>query len=104
MGKKFNPTKLLVVDTETTGLRPWHGHMPFAFPMCDQDGNLWYREWKVDPYTRLPEIDKYDLEQMQEWLGNPNLTKIFFNRKFDERMLNTIGIALEGKIHDVFIM
>jgi DNA polymerase I-like protein with 3'-5' exonuclease and polymerase domains len=98
---RFNPTSLLVCDTETTGLRPFHGDAPFAVSLCDQDGNTFYTEWRVDPFSRRVLPDDKDVDYLRRLLGKRKLPKIFFNAPFDFRMLREVGIDVAGPIHDV---
>jgi len=98
----FNPKKLLVIDTECSGLRPWHGDMPFAFPLCDENGNKKYIEWDVDPISRIPIAKPDELEFLKEIMDS-KIPKVFFNAKYDVRMMATFGIFVRGYIHDVSI-
>jgi DNA polymerase I len=97
----FKPSELLFVDTETTGLRPWHGDRPFAFPLCDEAGNTWYTEWSVNPLTREVQPVDSDLRLLRRLLGDERLPKVFFNAKFDVRMLEKVGVETRGPIHDM---
>jgi DNA polymerase I-like protein with 3'-5' exonuclease and polymerase domains len=51
-----NPAKVmfkqLTIDTETTGNDFWHGCRPFFVSTCDEDGNVNFWEWDVNPLTR----------------------------------------------------
>lgn len=49
---KLKPRKLLALDTETTGIDLWHGCRPFFVSVMDEEGNLQYWEWDVNPLTR----------------------------------------------------
>lgn len=92
-------------DTETTGLSPWHGDMPFAFAFCNEDEDIWYVEFDVDPKTRKPIIQHDLLEEMQEVLENPRIEKVMHNAKFDVRMMEqAYGVSVRGEIHDTYIM
>lgn len=98
----MNPTEYLVIDTETTGLRYWHGDRPFAISLCDQDGETEYYQWPVNPVTREVTPDPEELRLLRKrfrlWKGIP---KVLFNAKFDYLMLKGIGIELQGPIHDM---
>src|SRR5688500_13569618 len=100
----FNPTTELYCDTETTGTAYWHGHQPFAVPMCDQDGEMEWVEWEVDPLTRRVRPEKRSLRLLKELMGDPSTDKIFFNAKFDVgQLLHGVGVETRGRIHDGFI-
>lgn len=47
---------LIGYDTETTGIDLWHGCSPFAYAAVDDDAQVIYEEWEVDPFTRLVDI------------------------------------------------
>jgi DNA polymerase I-like protein with 3'-5' exonuclease and polymerase domains len=97
---RFNPRELLVIDTETTGLRFRQGDMPFAVPLCDENGNTWYTEWRVDPFTRQVHPDAGDIRFLRKLFSNERLQKVTFNRKFDVNMLRTVGLELAGTVED----
>lgn len=99
----FNPQEEVAVDTETTGLRHWQADEAFSVGMCDGDGNTWYTEWEVDPYTREVVPDYDDLDLIQNLTGDPKIKKVFHNAKFDVRMLAKHGITFSGEIHDTHI-
>lgn len=90
----FNPNSAKIsIDTETTGLNVWNPLIaPFAVSMCDDDGETWYSQWKIDPFTRIVTPDEDDLKFIQAIAGNPNIEKKLFNLKFDARMLGKFGI------------
>lgn len=61
---KLKPRKLLSLDTETTGLDLWHGCRPFFVSVMDEEGNLQYWEWDVNPFTR--EVGTVDYSKYSE--------------------------------------
>lgn len=82
--------KYMAIDTETTGLQVVHGMcQPFAVSLCDDYGRTWLFRWPVDPYSRTPEVDRDDIEQLQSLIANHTL--VFHNAKFDIQALNSIG-------------
>jgi DNA polymerase I len=97
-------TRLVSVDTETTGTNPWQGDKPFAVSMCNEEGDTWYCQWPVDPFTREPIPDQKDLGFVRRIMEDPETTKIFHNAKFDVRMLDrAYGIQIAGNLHDTMI-
>lgn len=94
----------LAIDTETCGLSTWHGDRPFIISMCNTDGETGYTYWPVNPYTRMPLVPKKDVASLRAFCENEKTTKIFFNAKFDIRMLESVGIGVRGRIDDVFFM
>ncbi len=97
--------KGVAVDTEATGVDPWHGDQPFAVSMCDVNGNVVYFEWAVDPFTRDVIPDEEELEYVRSILENPDIPKIMHNAKFDIRMLeNGLGVGFKGELHETMFM
>lgn len=97
--------KMIAIDTETTGLSAWHGDRPFALSTCDEEGNQLYFEWTVDPHTRQPDYGQCsgDFDIVREWCADRRVTKIFFNAKFDFRMMEHAGLLTEfnGRLEEV---
>lgn len=103
MSKRFNPKKLFAIDTETSGLRHWHGDAAFAVGMCDEAGRTWYCQWPVDPFTRVVTPDADDVTFIRQFTEDSALQKIMHNSKFDYRMMAKAGIGVEGRIQDTHI-
>lgn len=102
-------SNLFCVDTETTGLVAWKGHRPFAVSVCDDEGGTRYIDFPVCPKTRRviysEKSRRSDLSFLKRMLSNPSITKVFFNSKFDVRMLEmALGIKVEGRLDDVLYM
>lgn len=94
----------LALDTETTGLDHYHGARPFYVTCCDDQGNLQYWEWDVDPLTRKPKIPKRDLDEIEEIVNNCD-ELVFQNAKFDVAALGTVRRRIVNnldwsKVHD----
>jgi DNA polymerase I len=88
-------------DTESTGLRAWHGDSPFAVSMCDIHGDTKYWEFPVDPFTRKVTYNDEDLFEIEAIIGNPNVVNVGHNIKFDVRMLELhCSIITQGEIHE----
>lgn len=93
--------KCIAVDTETTGLDPWHGDEPFCVALCNSDGESVCFSWDVDPWTRVVVPDPGELAALGELLEDPRVEKVFHNSKFDCQMIESaFGIQVAGKIHD----
>jgi DNA polymerase-1 len=92
--------KLIASDTETTGLNPWKGDRAFCFSFCNREGQTGYVRWEVNGKTRevIPNPVTYQL--IKDFYEDPTIEKIFHNAKFDVRMLDMIGIRVQGVIHD----
>jgi hypothetical protein len=53
------------LDTETTGVDTRHSAKPFFVTACDPGGNQLYWEWRVNPFTREPEVPPEDLAEIR---------------------------------------
>lgn len=94
---------VVALDTETTGLDPWHGSKPFMVNIALESGDVLAWEWKVDPDTRQVRVIDRDREEIQEVLDDCSII-VMQNSKFDTRMLSTIGIQIDwNKVHDTLI-
>jgi DNA polymerase I-like protein with 3'-5' exonuclease and polymerase domains len=74
-------------DTETTGIRIWHGDRAFAFSFCNEVGESKYFEFDVDPFTRRVIPDKLALKHIASCLMDESITKVMHNGKFDVRVM-----------------
>lgn len=87
---------IVAVDTETTGLTLRHGCRPFFVSMCNQDGEIAWWKWEVDPLTRLPSPPKKDLKEIQFVISDTSNRLVFHNAKFDVLALESIGIKFDA--------
>ncbi len=93
----------LAIDTETTGLNAWTGNRPFAVSICDELGVSEVWEWEVqllDNGQTEVLIPGVHLDYLNK-LFSTDIPKVFWNAKFDIRMLRTIGIEVQGPIIEV---
>lgn len=118
-------TKLVAFDTETTGIYPWGDdrlvhyqfglkvcrHIvrriaparPFIFSFCDSDGNTDVVRWEVDPITRRVIIGAR-ADEVRAVLGDPSITKIGHNLRFDLVMAEMCGFIIKGPCYDTMIL
>lgn len=101
--------RAIAIDTETTGLNLFHGDKPFAFSACDDQGQTYWLEYRVDIKTRQPAINKKGLQSFVDMLLNYD-EWVFHHSKFDIRAFSTVGIDLwqlikkhNIKLHDTVI-
>lgn len=77
------------LDTETTGLDFYHGCKPFFVSFCDEEGNITYFHWRVDPYTRQPIVPEDDLYHIIKIIEDAD-ELVLQNGRFDIRGLYTV--------------
>jgi len=92
----------LAVDTETTGLSPWHGDAPFGVGLCWEDGETEYYSWPVDPFTREVRWEEDEgWERVRDLVSDPAQDLVFFHAEFDIRMLEAgLGIETRGRFEE----
>lgn len=96
--------KKVSVDTETTGLNTWFGDQPWMVSMSDQENNSWCCMWPVDPYTRKVHYKKDEYwHYLKRVVEDETITKVYYNAKFDMRMLRNIGIVHKGQYEEVVL-
>lgn len=90
---------MLALDCETTGLDPFHGSKPFLVAICDDELEVTYWEWPVNPLTRVPRIPSKQLKELQDFVKGQEI--VCHNANFDMRMLEMIGIRIDWNlVHD----
>lgn len=93
--------KRTAVDTETTGLDGWHGDRVFMISFCNEKGDTGFFDWPVDPFTREVKPKPKELRECMRWFRDASIAKVFFNAKFDIRMLGFHGIETRGPVTEV---
>lgn len=89
---------MISLDTETTGLDLHHGAMPFLVTTCNEQDEVAYWEFDVDPLTRKPIIPRSEWEEILDLLwasvkaGRVAKTKAIVgqNLKFDVQAMNAV--------------
>ena len=100
----LSDTKHLALDTETSGLRPYHGSRLFSLVLGVEDAagspTGYYFNFQdyggLDPQYLLGVDEK---EQLKPFLERDGLTWYLHNAKFDMHILSQEGIELRGEIH-----
>jgi DNA polymerase-1 len=102
--KLMEPMDWISFDTETTGLRPYHGDRPFAVIIGTPDETYYFNltayEDDCYPVLTLEEC----LPVFRDVFGRDDTIKIAFNLKFDMAMLAQWGIELRGEWYDPMVM
>lgn len=96
---KILDSPLLVLDTETTGLRFWQGVRAYLYAFCTPEGHTLRIELPVDPQTRQPTLDKHSASLLAEVLCDAGRTIVMHNAKFDMRAIEfSLGYPIAGRI------
>lgn len=97
-------TKIIAVDTETTGLNVYGGDRPFMVSFTNEEGESKEVHFGVIPHSRKVQIDKGGLDEVKEICEDDNIIKVFHNVNFDVGMLDSIGVAVRGTYYDTIVM
>jgi DNA polymerase-1 len=89
----------IALDTETTGLRPYHGDRLFSIILAD-DNQAYYLNFQAYPGLDTQSVltDQH-LRQMGALWARPDATWFLHNAKFDLHILWQEGIELAGSVH-----
>jgi DNA polymerase-1 len=97
--EKLMAAPILGLDTETSGLRPFHGDRLFSLILSTGQEHFYFNFWAypdMDPETVL---SPDHLAQMKTLFSDPSKTWRVHNLKFDAHMLHQEGIELAGTLH-----
>ena len=95
----ISQSKTKSLDTETTGLYPYHGDRLFSIIIADAQKE-YYFNW--NDYPKLPgelKLTRGHLEHMQVLFNDPSSTWFMHNAKYDRAMLAQDGLFILGKSH-----
>lgn len=88
---------ILALDTETTGLRPYHGDKPFSVIIANRVEAFYFNFNKID---EAPPLDPKVLGELFEL---PDMRWVLHNAKFDMAQLMQLGLRLNGIIYDLWV-
>lgn len=81
------------LDTETTGTDLRHGARPFLVTMCDENEEVVWWEWSVDPKTRKVKANREDFLEIIKLIDEADLL-VLQNPKFDYTALYLLAFDL----------
>lgn len=92
--------KRLSCDTETTGLRAYHGDRLFSLIIATSPSEGFYFNFQAYPglESELLLLD-FHLEALKALFDDPSIYWIFTNAKYDQSILANEGIFVAGTIH-----
>lgn len=99
----LNRHTTLAVDTETTGLRPYHGDRLFSIIVAVKEGReIWSYYFNFLPYEGM--VAEYvllpaHLERMKSLFSDPTKTWRLHNAKYDQHILAQENIFIQGTVH-----
>lgn len=102
--RKLQQTKILSVDTETTGLRVWDKDFLFSIIIADKEQEYYFNFQHYEEMDQESYLTKDDVPLIQEIFQNPEQTIYMANAKFDLAVLSRIGIEIKGITKDVLMM
>lgn len=87
---------MIILDTETEGLRWWDGHKPVAIAVAWKEGGEWKRRYLPFAHRGGGNLDR---ETVFRWFRTELKNKIIVghNIKFDHHMLLGVGLDLEAQ-------
>lgn len=101
--KDFIKGRVVVCDTESTGLHTWRGDRPFMFSFASKrQREPVHFQIPVDPFTRRVKYEEAPLTmaRLRRFFADPRILKVFHNSKHDVRHLEAAGIKVAGGIGD----
>ena len=87
------------LDTETTGLRPYHGDKLFSLIIADE-GQEYYFNFQDYPAEKVVGLPRSVLELLKPVLENPLSKWRLSNAKYDLAIIASDGLSIAGEIHD----
>jgi len=102
--KEIYSSPLISFDTETTGLRPYHGDRLFSFMMAIPKSEVFYFNFNAYPGISEEELlPRSAIQDMIPLFSDPTKLWIGHNLKFDLHMLWQEGIEIKGSLHDTMV-
>jgi DNA polymerase-1 len=90
----------LSLDTETTGLRPYHGDRLFSIIIASQEAEHYFNFQPYEGVDAEYVLTPLHLAQLKQFLfSDPSKTWYIHNARFDQHMLWQEAIELVGRVH-----
>lgn len=99
----FAEQPAIAIDTETYGVRPYHGDRLFSIILFDGKKQAYFNFHDYDR-DDIPFLDRSFLKEMNDVLFSKEKLWIGHNFKFELHMLGIEGIDLLGKHHCTMVM
>jgi DNA polymerase-1 len=94
---------VLAVDTETTGLRPYHGSRLFSVIVSSSDDDYYFNFQAYSDVDPNYVLGAEELSLLKMLFSLPK-TWVMHNAKYDMSILANEGISFGGKIHDTMVV
>ncbi len=99
--ESLNDCSRLALDTETFGLRPYHGHRLFSIAIARSGSDVFYFNYQYyEGISPLQVLSPHHIQVLQrELFSKPNLLWFIQNAKYDMAILANEDCFLKGDIH-----
>jgi DNA polymerase-1 len=91
----------IAVDTETTGLRAYHGDQIFSLIITTEKSDFYFN---FNEYPGVEPLPSSCIEGLARVFSSPQIHKVFHNAKFDLGMLKNSGLDVKGPIFDLWTL
>ena len=98
----LNIKDYLVVDLETTGLKPYHGDRICGIAIGQKDQRFYFPFRHEDPVS-ADNLPVSWIKKLYPILTNPDIVYVGWNYKFDLQFLYMEGFELPNKIEDIML-
>jgi DNA polymerase-1 len=99
--KTLASASVLYIDTETYGLRPFHGHVLFSIIIGNETDEYYFNFHDYGDGT--PVLPRSFIEEIAHNLFTSGKTFVGHNLKYDMHILNAEGFPLPGAYHDTMV-